>query len=174
VSKHEEVGPETGRYRQHYHNGIEAFVDYTPPFDCIAGLCIIDGCPGGPGNRETHGRGPGRHRHVLRGEGVAVQFVYFDDQWLCGPPLSPHLRRMFPLASDLGHHTISPLYTDQPTMEKCDLFAGAPCYYDGSTLNADPGLEILTTQGEEALWDWLEAYFHSVMGDVMDSLDATR
>ena len=35
-----------------------------------------------------------------------------------------------------------------------------PCYYDGSTLNADAPYQVLLTRGEDALWAYLEEYFH--------------
>jgi hypothetical protein len=65
-----------------------------------------------------------------------------------------------PFASDIGYHSPVPMYEGQdPMSEKCTLLDGT-CYYDGSTLNAGPILELLIAEGTEALWAKLEEEYH--------------
>jgi len=95
-----------------------------------------------------------------------------------------------PMAADLGYHSRVPMYEGQEPMgsvdyklsmdeskeglEKfqsgrtatdtftpCPYLDGAPCYYDGSGLNAERVLQILIEQGGEAVWKYLEDYYHS-------------
>jgi hypothetical protein len=70
---------------------------------------------------------------------------------------------VFPQALDLGYHSLVPRYEGQGCMrQECPYLDGKPCYYDGSTLNAEPILERLIAEGEEAVWRELEDYYHSL------------
>lgn len=64
-----------------------------------------------------------------------------------------------PMAADLGYHSPKPRFEGQTLMEEeCHLLKG-PCYYDGSTLNAEPILETLIAEGSEAVWQQLEIFY---------------
>ena len=72
-----------------------------------------------------------------------------------------------PQAYDLGYHSPNPMYEDyKPMSEPCEFVGGKPCYYDGSTLNAEPILKLLITQGSDAVWKELEDYYIQTFGEL--------
>jgi hypothetical protein len=100
-----------------------------------------------------------------------------------------------PMAADLGYHSKVPMYDGQEvmgayeyklkvdeTMEgferfehvctptgtftPCPYLDGAPCYYDGSGLQAERVLEILIEKGGEAVWQYMEECYHSRFNEV--------
>ena len=109
-------------------------------------------------------------RFVLKGELGAVQFVIFTGWYL------PEIRDekglsltsiRTPMAYDLGYHSPKPMYDGQQKMtEKCPCLNGKPCYYDGSTLNAEPVLDIMVRQGGEAMWKELENAYLGWFGEL--------
>lgn len=68
---------------------------------------------------------------------------------------------------DVGYHSPTPMYDDQPSMA-CELIEGGKCYYDGSSLRAVEWTEIIfkTTgkQPEEVLWKMLEDEYYERFG----------
>lgn len=95
-----------------------------------------------------------------------------------------------PMAADLGYHSRVPLYdgqepmgsvnyklgtddtkeglerftsirTETGTFTPCPYLDGAPCYYDGSGLQAETVLTILIEKGGEAVWQYMEECYHS-------------
>lgn len=48
----------------------------------------------------------------------------------------------------------------------CEYLNGKPCYYDGSSLNAEKYMDILISQGDEALWEALEKYYCETFGEL--------
>jgi len=72
---------------------------------------------------------------------------------------------MSPNGVDLGFHALEPRdYQSEPSQESCPLLDGKPCYYDGSTLNAEPVLNTLIEKGDEAVWEELEEYYYNLFG----------
>lgn len=99
------------------------------------------------------------------------------------------LHIMHPMPADIGYHSPKPMYEDQEpmgskkavytpreptednpmtqniefvdtgTFTPCPYLDGRPCYYDGSTLNAERYYEILLREGSEGLWKALDAYY---------------
>jgi hypothetical protein len=70
-----------------------------------------------------------------------------------------------PMPSDLGYHSHTPRYEGQsPMSDTCEI-TGGTCYYDGSTLNAEPIFDILTLEGEEACWKAIENYYRSTFNE---------
>lgn len=65
------------------------------------------------------------------------------------------------VAWDLGFHANHPVYdkTDKPLTDDCEWTGGGKCWYDGSTLNAEPVLGLLAEQGEEPVWEFLEGVY---------------
>lgn len=148
-------------------NSLEGWIERYPPYDCTVNLCAVPDCPGGPelGGR-SHGRGTARYRWILRGEGLAVQWMWFADEHL--PETVEYMtaergadwsRGLYPMAYDLGYHAATPLYECQDAHEGCDLLGLPQCYYDGSGLQAEPGMKLLA-ESDEAVWAWLEEYWH--------------
>lgn len=118
-------------------------------------------------NREYDKEG-GRFTYYLAGMRGTVQFVYAryaDDQ------VSKILGKE-EMAMDLGYHSPRPLYSGHRAMSEpgeCDAFRGplrnATCYYDGSTMNAEPVLELLHRSGEDAVWEYLRQYYFDIFYD---------
>lgn len=128
--------------------GFEKRVVTSPPFNRKA---------------EGYGIGSGEMRFHLIGPKGAVQFVcltgvYTDDvdtsSW------EPWMKQ--PSAMDLGYHSPKPRYDGQKRMPKCELLGEDACYYDGSTLNAEPVLQRFLAEGEEGVWDELLRYYFAV------------
>ena len=110
-------------------------------------------------------------RFVLKGEEGATQFLLYTNWHL------PHIQKeqlskyvgdayltellFLPTPADLGYHSRKPLHEwhDEPTSEKCEYLDGAPCYYDGSSLNADRVFDILVEKGDQGVWDELQNYY---------------
>lgn len=88
--------------------------------------------------------------------------------WLA-QKLDPKLQKLFdimgppPKVWDLGYHSRRPMYDDQSIhQESCDWLDGAPCYYDGSSLNGERFLQdFLTHPGSiwRVLWKEYEETF---------------
>ena len=103
---------------------------------------------------------------VLKGTEGAVQWKIHTNWQL------PHVQRemrawryaydaefdkIYPEGYDLGYHSRTPHYEGQ-TARKCDILDGE-CYYDGSTLNAEPLVEPFLREGDTAVWRELTAYY---------------
>jgi hypothetical protein len=72
-------------------------------------------------------------------------------------------RGHYPSPSDLGYHSPRPMYEgQQPITDSCEFVGGAPCYYDGSGLNAAGPFHALVTGGNDAVWAYLEDYYRDV------------
>jgi len=108
-------------------------------------------------------------RFVLKGSKGAIQFVVYTNWHL--PHVQeeldnrsgsqyPHLS-CHPTPADLGYHAYKPHYDEQTQMEGCDVLpdSSGGCYYDGSSLNAEPVYERLLREGEDGVWSELEAYY---------------
>lgn len=131
---------------QFTENGFEHIVTFKPGFTCER--FIADRNDGG-----NHGIACVHLLFLVRNELGAIQFTlltgWYPD-WRKGHP---------PLPSDLGYHSPLPKYEGQePASGKCPWLNDKPCYYDGSTLNAEEPFNILITEGESALWKFLEKY----------------
>lgn len=101
----------------------------------------------------------------LKGPLGVVQFTLFSGWHL--PHVADELERKsptlrYPMATDLGYHSPTPRYEGQTVMrDKCDLL-GCACYYDGSSLNAEPVLDRLLREGDKGVWAALEDFYHNV------------
>jgi hypothetical protein len=160
-------------------NGFERLVHRDEPFDCTIGKCGSSNCPGYPsGIGKSHGIGITLHRYAIRGEGLAVQFVFSLgglDQYLpeTAARLAFYNYMPEPLGWNIGWHSVidHTIYTNSNgesesrayKSDDCHLLPNMPCYYDGSTLNADPYLKIYLEDGPNKLWEKLEDYFLEAM-----------
>lgn len=111
-------------------------------------------------------------RWLVVGPEGAIQFLVFTGWQL------PHVvkefeqkpcSRMFgtcscgawskPMAADLGYHSRVPRYEGQSAIDENCEYIGGPCFYDGSSLNAEQPFELLLSNGEAAVWQFLEGYY---------------
>lgn len=113
-------------------------------------------------------------RFILMGEKGATQFVVYTGIQL------PHVRneialdsnvRRFelltrPMGADIGYHSYEPTYEGQSliTEDNCPYLDNAPCYYDGSGLQAEDFLPVFLEKGEDAVWEMLEERYVSLFG----------
>lgn len=67
--------------------------------------------------------------------------------------------RYQPQAWDLGYHAREPQYESQTAVrDECHVLGG-PCYYDGSSLNAEYLIDGFLEGGDRFLWPALEEYY---------------
>jgi hypothetical protein len=101
----------------------------------------------------------------LKGPQGVIQFVFSTGWYLPHIDLGPALHSLhYPMGVDIGYHSPKPTYEGQTvSFDTCEWMDGEPCYYDGSSLNADPILKRLIADGEDAVWEemgkWYEGRF---------------
>lgn len=147
-------------------------IEFTPGFDCIKFECKFGSERCRPGSGGTHGKHGLEIRFIVKGDAGAIQFV-LSTGWL--PQMVQPDRigyraveswgtALYP--SDLGYHAKALQYDGQePITDSCKYLDGAPCYYDGSTLNAYDAMYALVNGGDKALWEFLDAvYYHRFCG----------
>jgi hypothetical protein len=137
---------------------FERIVEFSPAHDCIRLPCRWDKETCKPGKGGNHGVGAVDLRMVLKGPKGAVQFVLYTGWYLKETPPSPAAG---PMPVDLGYHSPTQMYEDQPTMGSCPYLNGADCYSDGSGMNAKVVFDIMRSEGGEAVWRALEGYYQS-------------
>ena len=107
-------------------------------------------------------------KFLVQGPKGVVQFVIYTN-WMprsCRIAWNAHkpAHLLQPMAADLGYHSYNPIYPDQePMTDECQ-YLGGRCYYDGSSLNAEPLLDLLIEEGDGAVWARLEAKYHQTFG----------
>ncbi len=103
-----------------------------------------------------------------RGKKGVIQFVlstgwtpYYSKVSKIGTREEPNYdNKYYLMPSDLGYHSLKPMYKDQtPMTGKCSVLGNKTCYYDGSGLNSHDAFYVLVNAGEEELWKFLEQYY---------------
>jgi hypothetical protein len=115
-------------------------------------------------------------RFVLRGPKGATQFL-LSTNWQLPHVTKEFLQRPYdaiggdphwmerPMPADLGYHSYTPQYDGQP-QRKCDVLPETDhCYYDGSTLMAEPVYHRLLAEGDAGVWSALEAHYHRLFDE---------
>lgn len=144
----------------------ERIVRFERGYDCIKFECINDDPHCHPGSGGSHGRCGLKIRFVVKGEEGAVQFLLMTG-WVPQYAEADRIHyRHVPeweshgvIPSDLGYHSKKPQHEGQIDSGPCEFCDGEPCYYDGSGLNASDAMYALVNGGDEALWEFLEAYY---------------
>ena len=116
-------------------------------------------------------------KFVLTGKLGAIQFLLYTGWYL------PHVVKEFdskpceikswgkychskPQPADIGYHSYLPQYEDDTiSQESCDYLGGKPCYYDGSSLQAEAVFDIFVSGGDKALWEELERQYQMRLVD---------
>jgi hypothetical protein len=110
---------------------------------------------------------------IVKGDEGAIQFVIYTG-WIPQHAKKStigtlNIRKwsvMDVMPADLLTISKKPLYEGQePPFDSCDLCDDEPCYYDGSSLNAELPMYVLVNGGDEALWKYLEDYYHATFND---------
>jgi len=147
-------------------------VRFEGGFDCIKFYCKFNSKSCYPGEGGSHGKHGVAIRFVLQGNDGAVQFLLYTG-WL------PQYKKpssigyiniadwgFSPTPADLGCHSRTARYPGQePFTNSCEYCDGKPCYYDGSSLNANDAMYALVNGGDEALWSFLEGYYNHAFHD---------
>jgi hypothetical protein len=130
-------------------NGFERIITFKPGFVCEKWLV-------NPEDGSNHGIASPDILFLLRNDRGAIQFLLMTGWYLNGTTRKP-------MPYDLGYHSPSPMYQEQRMADKeCPWLDNKPCYYDGSSLNAEKPFRILIEEGEEALWEYLENYHKEI------------
>ena len=108
-------------------------------------------------------------RFLLKGPKGVVQFVIFTNWQLphvteefIQKPIKDRIDikiRYLPMPADLGYHSLVPMYEGQTGRANCEYLDGKTCYYDGSSLSAEPIYDILLREGSDGVWKALEKYY---------------
>jgi hypothetical protein len=152
---------------------MEHIVRFKAGYDCITFECIHKSERCKPNAGGSHGKHGLEILFIVKGDDGAVQFNlstgwmpqrvamssinYRDvDEWC----------NRGPMPFDLGYHSKTPTYEgSEPAQKSCEWCDGQPCYYDGSSLNANDAMYALVNGGEDALWKFLDAYYECTFGD---------
>jgi hypothetical protein len=134
-------------------------VEFEPGYDCIHDYPTCQRTMGGG----RHGRHGMQLRFLLGAEEGVVQFLMYASDWLPGSVdqmgyVSDALPKVGAMAADLGHHWMRPVYEGESGGDPCNYLHGAPCFYDGSGLNAGPIMDRFFREGLDAVWQELEEY----------------
>ncbi len=146
---------------------MEHIVKFEPGYDCIRFACKLGSAACIPGGGGSHGRHGLQIRFVAKGDKGAIQFLLFTgwspqscDKSSIGSRDVHDWGGASTMPADLGYHSRTPRYDGQePIDNACEFCDGQPCYYDGSSLNADNAMYALVNGGDAALWAFLEAYY---------------
>lgn len=144
---------------------MEHIVRFEGGYDCIKFECVYGSDKCKPGTGGSHGRYGMNIRFVVKGEHGAVQFLLYTG-WTpqYAKPSSIGMLACdwgaSTIPTDLGYYSKTARYDGQkPIDEACEFCDGQPCYYDGSSLNANDAMYALVNGGGDALWTFLEGYY---------------
>jgi hypothetical protein len=114
--------------------------------------------------------GYGRHgvdlRFILKGPEGAITLTIFTGWFTKADRANTNLNPLASqvVAADISYHSITQKLDFIGGEEDCPYVPeGELCYCDGSSLNAVRYLDILTDEGEDALWGALEEYYNSAL-----------
>jgi hypothetical protein len=81
-----------------------------------------------------------------------------------------------PTPADLGFHSKVEMYEGQKQMmDNCEMIlGGGPCYYDGSGMQAEELFKLLVEQGDEAVWQEMEARYYETLVGVANKEEAKQ
>jgi hypothetical protein len=74
-----------------------------------------------------------------------------------------------PQPAGVDYHSPVPRHEGQTVRPDCGYLGGRPCYSDGSSLAAGDVFNRLLTGGHEAVWAYLEDYYHHWLADAPDN-----
>lgn len=116
-------------------------------------------------------------KFLVIGKKGAIQFVIYTNwhlpavqEWLIGKCKGSDRNgyafcSLKPMAADIGYHSLNPQYEGQSKMiDNCPYLNDKPCYYDGSSLQAERYLDILIQYGAGKLWEELDARYQATFG----------
>jgi len=123
--------------------------------------------------KQNYGIGAVEIRFLLKGALGAMQFLLGTDWY--PRELQASLRRkdadrgwfgVQPMPWDIGYHSRVPRHEGQGAMGPCEYLDGATCWYDGSSLQAEPIRDALLERGDAGVWDALEKRYIDTFGEL--------
>lgn len=117
---------------------------------------------------QRYGRSAMSLRWLLRGPKGVAQF-WMSTGWTPERVLRGRYAEWMhrePSGYDLGYHALVPQWEGQEPMGVECQYLGGPCYYDGTSLGAEPVLEALFDVGEDGVWAALGDQHDSLVGPV--------
>ncbi len=67
-----------------------------------------------------------------------------------------------PQPAGIDYHSLIMLSEYDAKIDRCDLLDGQPCYSDGSVTASTHVYNLLLTEGDEAVWKYLEEYYRQL------------
>jgi len=108
-------------------------------------------------------------RMIVYRDGLAIQFLAYLPVYL--PHVADELASKCSshssynpfkgMGADVGYHSVTPRYKDQPIRD-CDILKSGKCYYDGSGLLAEEWYTEFLKGGPDVIWTKLEARWHEM------------
>jgi hypothetical protein len=157
--------PKVSALRASIPDAFERRIEFSPAFDKRSS-----------DPAKNFGIGAVRIWFYLIGPEGAVQWQIGTDWYV--PSAQDHLyslsayrrdKALRPQAWDLGYHSPRPLYEGQePNSHDCEVLGG-PCYYDGSSLNAERLIRPFLEGGSEAVWRELEDFYRSTFAQAIEA-----
>ena len=112
-------------------------------------------------------------KFVLKGPSAATQFVIYTNWHLAHVQKQSDSRgedakylhlSCHPLPADVGYHSLVPVYEGQTAItESCPYLNGKPCYYDGSSLQAEELYWRFVAEGDAVVWKELESRYNDIV-----------
>jgi hypothetical protein len=140
--KNNPLGIENGDTAKDKVTGLEHSVRFEKGYDCIRFECINDSPSCKHGSGGTHGKHGMNISFIVKGDEGAIQFVIYTG-WI-----PQHAKK-----STIGTLNI----------RKWSVMDVMPA--DLLTLNAELPMYVLVNGGDEALWKYLEDYYHATFND---------
>jgi hypothetical protein len=146
----------------------------APAFDCLmVQPCVHGSAECGLNEGRSHGRHGADMFFMLKKDDADITLVVRTG-W--DHPLTPSTMRLtvgmdYPAGGRVEIHTAAPTYVGQdsrPTHPEgtCKDWPGDVCYFAEGYLLADEPTRLLVEKGSEAVWDWLEEHYRSVVDDM--------
>ena len=106
-------------------------------------------------------------KFLVKGPKGVIQFLIYTN-WMLPHNMEElkakcdgHYCYLEPMPADIGYHSYVPMHEGEaPISKSCEYLEGKPCYYDGSSLNAEPIFDIMVSRGGDAMWAELERWYH--------------
>jgi hypothetical protein len=129
-------------------NGFRREVQITPPYDKRH-----------KNPSKNYGIGGMMLRMMVVKNKSAIQFVAYLPVYLphVVNELSENGHNFKGAGFDVGYHSPTPQYAEQKPIEDNCPATGGVCYYDGSSLQAEPVYEVFLQDGMDAVWPILES-----------------
>jgi hypothetical protein len=135
-------------------------ITVTPAYDCTAVQpCVHDSPLCGTDPDRSHGKHNAVMALSLRGPEAAVDLVV-NTGWFLPQTATGRTHDVTRMGAVLGLHASAPWYDGQRGYTEACSYGWTRCYSDVSYIAAEEGALLLVTEGTDAVWAWLEAWWN--------------